>query len=159
MYDQQRADRICEALSQGQSLRKAAAAEGVSHVTVLGWVKDHKAEEGKESFGDQYARAREAGYALLADELVEIADDGSNDSYQDEDGKIRVDQEVVARSRLRLDTRKWLLSKMLPKVYGDKVQTELTGPNGGPIQTQALSPSTAALAQALRDLPKIDKAE
>jgi len=128
MYDQQRADRICEALSQGQSLRKAAAAEGVSHVTVLQWIRDIP------GFSDQYARAREAGWALLADELVEIADDSSGDSYQDEDGKIRVDQEVVARSRLRLDTRKWLLSKMLPKVYGDKVTQEHTGPNGGPVQ-------------------------
>lgn len=127
-YDQAKADRICEALSQGKSLRKAAEAEDMSHATVLLWVKENQA------FSDQYARAREIGYQLLADELVEIADDGSNDSYVDDDGKVRTDAEVVARSRLRLDTRKWLLSKMLPKIYGDKVQTELTGANGGPVQ-------------------------
>lgn len=128
MFDQARADRICEMLSQGKSLRKAAQAEGIDHVTVLNWVRDI------DGFAHQYARAREAGWALLADELVEIADDGSNDSYVDADGKVRVDTDVVARSRLRLDTRKWLLSKMLPKVYGDKVHQVVSAPDGGPVQ-------------------------
>lgn len=127
-YDQAKADRICEMLSQGKSLRKAAEAEGISASTVLDWTRKYP------EFGEQYARARETGYQLLADELVEIADDGSSDSYTDDEGRTRVDAEVVARSRLRLDTRKWLLSKMLPKVYGDKLQTELTGPGGGPVQ-------------------------
>lgn len=127
-YDQAKADRICELLSQGKSLRKAAEAEGMSHATVLLWVKENQA------FSDQYARAREIGYQLLADELVDIADDGSNDSYVDDDGKVRTDAEVVARSRLRLDTRKWLLSKMLPKVYGDRVHQMLSAPDGGPVQ-------------------------
>jgi len=128
MFEQAKADSICDALAQGMSLRKAAKAAGYDHTTVLQWIRE------RDEFAHQYARAREAGWALLADELVEIADDSANDSYTDDDGKVRVDAEVVARSRLRLDTRKWLLSKMLPKVYGDKVQTELTGPNGGPVQ-------------------------
>lgn len=127
-FDQARADRICEALSQGKSLRKAAQDEGIAASTVLDW-KNERPE-----FCEQYTRARETGYQLLADELVEIADDGSADSYVDADGKVRTDAEVVARSRLRLDTRKWLLSKMLPKVYGDKVTQEHQGANGGPIQ-------------------------
>lgn len=130
MYDQARADRICDALAGGSSLRKAAEAEGMSHATVLLWVREHS------HFADQYARAREAGYALLADELIQIADDGKNDTYTDDDGNVRTDQDVVSRSRLRLDTRKWLLSKMLPKVYGDKLTQEHTGPNGGPIQAE-----------------------
>lgn len=143
-YDQARADRICDALSQGQSLRKAAESEGVSHVTVLKWIKD------VDGFSDQYARAREAGWALLADELVEISDRSESDTYIDDEGKERTNTEVVARSRLMVDTRKWLLSKMLPKVYGDKLTQEHTGPNGGPIQTQALGPATADLAAQLR---------
>jgi len=126
-YDQARADRICESLSRGLSLRKAAQAEGISHVTVLDWIRDIP------GFSDQYARAREAGWALLADELVEISDRSESDTFIDQDGRERTNTEVVARSRLMVDTRKWLLSKMLPKVYGDKVTQEHTGPNGGPV--------------------------
>ena len=49
--------------------------------------------------------------------------------------KVRVplSADVIARNRLRIDTRKWILSKMLPKVYGDKLIQEVTGANGGPI--------------------------
>lgn len=81
-----------------------------SHVTVLGWAA-------KAPFSDQYATARETGYRLMADELVEIADDKAGDP---------------ARDRLRLDTRKWLLSKALPKVYGDKLAH--TDGDGGPVR-------------------------
>lgn len=114
MFDQAKADRICERLAKGESLRKAAEAEDSNHSTVLLWVKEHK------DFANQYARAREIGYQLLADEIVEISDDGSNDTYTTENGPA-VNHDVIARSRLRVDTRKWMLSKMLPKVYGEKI--------------------------------------
>lgn len=115
-YNQETADRICERLAAGESLRKAAGAFGLTHSTVLEWNATN------EAFADQYARARAAGYALLADELVEIADDGENDTYTDDEGRVKTNQDVIARSRLRVDTRKWMLSKMLPKVYGDKLE-------------------------------------
>lgn len=105
-FDQAKADRICAAITSGVSLRKAAEAENMSHSTVLDWAAENPA------FGDQYARAREQGYRLLADELIEIADEKSGDP---------------ARDRLRLDTRKWMLSKMLPKVYGDKLDLTHSG--------------------------------
>jgi hypothetical protein len=55
----------------------------------------------------------------IADELLEIADDGSNDWMEREKGGYELNAEHIQRSRARIDTRKWLLSKMLPKVYGD----------------------------------------
>jgi hypothetical protein len=55
-----------------------------------------------------------------------LRDDGTNDTYTDEDGNTRTDHDVIARSRLRVDTRKWLLSKALPKIYGDKVEATHT---------------------------------
>lgn len=67
---------------------------------------------------------------LLADELLSIADDGRNDTYEVTEGEeksIRTDHDVINRSRLRVDTRKWYLSKVLPKIYGDKVDMNLTG--------------------------------
>lgn len=83
--------------------------------TVLRWAK----KDGL--FSEQYARSREIGYQLMADDLLSIADDGRNDTYTDDAGNRQVIADVVARSRLRVDTRKWLLSKALPKIYGDKI--------------------------------------
>jgi hypothetical protein len=46
--------------------------------------------------------------------------------------------DVIAHKRVQIDTRKWMLSKMLPKVYGDKVTTEHSGVDGGPIAIAAV---------------------
>lgn len=113
-FSQETADAICARLAEGESLRSAAKAVGVGASTVIDWTQAHP------EFGEQYARARQIGYQLLADELIEIADDSSGDVVETEDGP-RPNSEFTARSRLRLDTRKWMLSKMLPKVYGDKL--------------------------------------
>ena len=75
----------------------------------------------------QYARAREEQAETYADEIVAIADDGRNDTYIDENGNERVNQDVVARSRLRVEARKWVASKLKPKKYGDRLQNEHTG--------------------------------
>ena len=96
--------------------------------TAIVWLAD----EGKVEFQAQYARAREARADYLAEELLEIADDSSGDTITDKDGNTRVDSEFAARSRLRVDTRKWLASKMAPRKYGDKI--EHTGADGGAIQ-------------------------
>jgi hypothetical protein len=77
-------------------------------------------------FKPQYARAREIGYFAMADEILEIADDSRNDGFeqQNADGTTqrRVDHDRIARSRLRVDTRKWMLARALPKVFGDKAE-------------------------------------
>jgi hypothetical protein len=111
------AEKICERLSGGESLRSICRDEAMpDERTVRRWALDDR-----EGFSPQYARAREAQAHALADELLEIADDGSND-WMVREGKTELNSEHVQRSRLRSDTRKWLLSKMLPKVYGDKMQ-------------------------------------
>jgi len=114
-FTQEKADEICELLKQGKSLRKACEATGTKAPTVLDWTEAHS------SFGEQYAKAREIGYLLLADDILEISDDSTSDTYEDEQGNQRTNTEVVARSRLRVDSRKWMLSKMLPKIYGEKL--------------------------------------
>lgn len=122
LYTEELAARICERLALGETLRAICRDDGMpSHTTVLDWTKSN------EAFSDQYARSREAGYGLMADELLEIADDGRNDTYliDEETGARGVDHDVIARSRLRVDTRKWLLSKALPKVYGDRQTHEV----------------------------------
>ena len=72
----------------------------------------------------QYARAKECQLEALAEDIVDIAD--SVEPISDATGK----------ARLQIDSRKWLLSKLVPKKYGDKVTTEHTGAEGGPIQAR-----------------------
>ena len=60
-----------------------------------------------------------------------------------------VDHEHIARSRLRVDSRKWMLSKMIPKIYGDRLVTELTGKDGGPVEIQAVSAIRERIAEKL----------
>jgi hypothetical protein len=82
-----------------------------------------KALEDQE-FGAKYTRAREIGYLRMADELLEIADDGRNDWMTVSKGKEEIEvlnKEHFERSRLRFQARQWLLSKALPKLYGDKL--------------------------------------
>lgn len=120
-FSQELADRICAELAEGKSLRAVCAQDGMPNAsTVLRWT------EQDEHFAQQYTGARARGYQLLADEILEIADDGTNDAIETEDGP-RTNQDVISRSRLRVDTRKWMLSKMLPKIYGDKLDLAHSG--------------------------------
>jgi hypothetical protein len=128
-YTQAIADRICNRLAEGESLRKICLSDDMPATSsVCKWLTEHP------DFAEQYTRAREAQADKMAEEILQIADDGMNDTYVDADGKVLVDQDVIARSRLRVDARKWLASKMAPKKYGDKVQAELSGVDGGPIE-------------------------
>lgn len=71
---------------------------------------------------NRYARAKRLGIVAFADEIVDIADAREGDVIIDEEsGRRIIDNEAVQRARLRVDTRKWLLAKILPKVYGEKM--------------------------------------
>ncbi len=81
----------------------------------------------REGFAEHYARARQMQAEILIDEIVSISDESSKDYVIDDQGKKTVDQENINRSRLRVDTRKWFASKVLPKIYGDYQRTEISG--------------------------------
>jgi hypothetical protein len=83
--------------------------------TVREWALDDY-----KGFAPQYARATLIRMHVLADEIMEIADNAKF--------------EEVMVSRLRVDTRKWLMSKIAPKVYGDKLDLTHAAPDGGPVQ-------------------------
>ena len=144
---------VCEVLASGESLDEACRrVPGAPHAsTVLQWVEDDP-----EGLGQDYARARARGYALLGDRIERVAsethtytlvpdlDPDGNQMY-DDNGEPRtrrvlvpLSPDVIAHKRLMVDTLKWKLAKMLPKVYGDKVTQEHTGANGGPITLAAL---------------------
>jgi hypothetical protein len=130
LYTPEIAESICRRLAAGETLRAVCRDDDMpAESTVRAWALDNI-----EGFSAQYTRAREIGYFGMADEIVEIADDTSLDTIKDKDGNEKPDHEWITRSRLRVDTRKWLLSKALPKVYGDRITAEVnaTVENGSP---------------------------
>lgn len=115
-YSEKITSEIIERMSEGESLRSICNDKHMPNLsTVILWKTKH------EEFSQQYEAAERCRAQHLFDELQEIADDKHKDTYIDENGNERTNTEVVARSRLRIDTRKWALSKMLPKLYGDKL--------------------------------------
>lgn len=140
LYTDELAKEICEQIAHGNSLVSILKKEGMpSYQTVLDWLL--KAEQGIEpykNFLGMYTRAREDQAEYLADEIIDIADNSTNDTIVDEKGRARCDHEWVHRSRLRVDARKWVAAKLKPRKYGDFARNEHTGPNGGPIESSAL---------------------
>lgn len=131
-YTQEKADEICERLISGESLRTICESEDMpSKSAVCRWLASNT------TFRDQYARARQMQADILADEILDISDDGSNDWMEkfDRDGNAvgwQVNGEAINRSRLRVDARKWYAGKLAPKKYGDKL--ELSGDKENPLQ-------------------------
>lgn len=125
-YARDTADQILSLLADGQSLREICRADDMpSESTVRLW-----AVNDTDGFSARYTSAREAQMDRFAEEIVEIADDGTNDwmTRQNGDETITVvDHEHINRSRLRVDARKWLMAKMAPKRFGDKIGVEHSG--------------------------------
>ncbi len=120
VYEAELAEAICLRLMEGQSLRHICSAEDMPAAsTVFYWLtkKDHP-------FLEQYTRARELQAEFAADDLLELADDTSSDVMGERNAPNSV---AVQRAKLRIETRKWIASKLLPKKYGDRVQAEVSG--------------------------------
>ena len=77
------------------------------------------------SVKDAYDEAREIQAEVMADQMLEIAKYGENDVYTDSKGNKRVDHDVIQRSKLRVDTIKWIMSKMHYQRFGDKIQQDV----------------------------------
>lgn len=100
-------DEICVLLAQGRTLREIERMANMPPAsTVCTWVAKNV-----QGCHEQYSRARETGYSLMAEDALDIADHVAAAAG-------------VPDPRLRVETRKWLLSKVLPKIYGDKQQVE-----------------------------------
>jgi hypothetical protein len=138
VYTSEIAERICNEIAEGKSLRSVCEELDIPRRTVRGWVLDDR-----EGFAAQYARARELQMEAFEDELNEIADDGRNDWMTIKRGGEYVEvpnNEVLQRSRLRVDTRKWIMSKILPKRYADTIKQEHSGPDGSALRVVLESP-------------------
>lgn len=118
-YTLELSDLVCAKVAEGVSMRSIAKIDGMPVTTTLfRWLRE------KPEFKQQYEIAKEECAEMYAEDIIEIADDSSNDYSEGEDKKLNA--ENVQRSRLRVDARKWVASKLKPKKFGDKVQQELT---------------------------------
>lgn len=128
-YTQEKADLICAMIAEGKSVRTICLDEGMPSLpTFYKWLREN------EIFLNQYARAKDDQADALAEEILDIADDGTNDwmEQRDANGDIgfKINGEHVQRSRLRIDSRKWLASKLKPKKYGDSTQIKHADADG-----------------------------
>lgn len=108
-YTKEMGEKICSRIAAGESLRKICKDNGMpSPSTVFYWLLDTN----NKLFSEQYEKARNVQAENLFDKLLEIADENNKN---------------VMRARLRIDTRKWYLSKVLPKKFGDKLDVTSDG--------------------------------
>lgn len=137
LYNNELAIKICERIANGESLRAICKDEGFPNKsTVLKWIFRDNIKE----FIDQYDKAREIQAQLLADEIVEIADTPKVGVINKLNAAGEIietkEEDMLGHRRLQVDSRKWYLSKVLPKVYGDKI--EHSGPGGGPFVVEVV---------------------
>lgn len=106
---------ICDHLTTGKSLIDVAKLQGYPSSDSM-----YRQMAKDPDFAARIARAREAGQDHEADSCVQMADMASADDWQ--------------QVKLRIWARQWRAAKLAPKKYGDKVQQEITGADGGPLQ-------------------------
>lgn len=108
-YSQELADRILAGMGDGLAIKTICEADGMpDRVTVWRWLREYP------DFSERFDQAQRERAQSLVDDMSRISDDASLDPND---------------KRIRVDTRKWLASKILPKLYGDKVQ--LSGDEDG----------------------------
>ncbi len=118
-YSLELSDIICARIVEGESMRSIGRDDTMPAMsTLFKWLREH------DEFSEQYARAHEASADVLFDDMLEIADDGTNDWMEKNDKKgecigWQLNGEHIQRSKLRIETRKWAASKLKPKKYGD----------------------------------------
>lgn len=135
------ADRLFEGIMSGRSVRSICDDEGMpSKTSVMRWLA------ADEEFAARYAAAKAIQAELLADEMIAIADtpEEGTKTIQKATGTEITTGDMVEHRKLRISTRQWMLARLLPKKYGDRIQQEITGRDGGPVVI-AGAPSDADL--------------
>lgn len=131
-YSREIADWICAEVAGGRTLKEICRTQRESDdtfpaaSTVRLWVINDP-----DGFADRYARAREAQSEAWSDDLIETAEDGSNDWMERRlrDGSTEqvLDREHVARSELRVKTKQWLMARNHAVRFGDRIKQEHSG--------------------------------
>lgn len=151
VFSEELANEICALIVEGKSLRTIEDTDGMpGTTTIFRWLGDN------EKFREQYAHAKAQQMTAMGEEILEIAD-----QYSPEADVLQPDH--IQRARLRIDTRKWLMSKCAPKVYGDRITH--AGDAENPVVTKDLSSGESArriafhLRDAIREKSGADSAD
>lgn len=133
-YNPEICDKICDAIStSSKSLRTICKELEITTMTVLRWLSDPE----KKEFCLQYARAKQEQADFMVEEIIDIADNCAHDTIivKTKNGieHEQENKEWVNRSRLRIESRKWIASKLKPKKYGDKLDVTSDGEKLNPI--------------------------
>jgi hypothetical protein len=152
-YSFRLSETICERISAGQTTSEVCRDPAMPQWHVLSrWRREH------EDFNRRYTIARQSCCELWADEIIEIADDATNDYVTRVAANGRVmrvfDRESFERSRLRVDSRKWTASKVLRHVYGDKSEVDLRTPDGVNVKVEERNQLIEAIVRLVH--PKTD---
>jgi hypothetical protein len=119
-YNIELAERICDAIAVNVDFSLEQVIEAnpgfPSRDTIYKWRYKHK------EFADMYVSAKQHQAELLAEQIVEIAKDDSEDMYVDAEGRKAANAARIARHRLIVDTQKWVACKLAPRLYGDKTE-------------------------------------
>lgn len=121
-------DVLCARVASGMSMRSVLLSDDMPSGPYV-----YEILEAEPDFAKRYARACEERADALVDELLDIADDGSNDwmaKHDPDNPGFDLNGEHIQRSKVRVDARKWLVGKLDPKKYGDKlaIDATVTGP-------------------------------
>jgi len=123
-YTKKIGDKICERIMNGESVRSIVKDNNIpSSSTIFRWLLD----DNKKEFWEQYEKARNVQAEIMFEELLEIPDDRSYwvlMERREEEGWWQQNKEAIGISRLRIDTRKWYLSKVFPKKFGHRVEEQ-----------------------------------
>ena len=129
-YTEELGAEICRRIAIGETLTKICRPKTMpDRSTVWRWT------EGNPDFRNALARAREVQSWSWADEAIDIAD-GAGRKAKGMPGTGEAGAKVQAE-KLRIDARKWLIAKLNPKQFGEKITQEISGPDGGPVKTES----------------------
>jgi hypothetical protein len=135
-FDPEIVDTLLWRMEHGETLRQICQTEGFpSAPAVIGWVHEDPA-----GFGERYARARDRQLEAWADEIVATADAAVADPMS------------ANGRRLAVDVRKWLLARLKPEKYGDRIDARLANPDGTPLRSAGDLDLAKALLAALPQL-------
>lgn len=143
---EQKFESVIVRIENGYSLKKACKDIALSQASFYKWLdnSDIHFPEGGYKEGEtpitigqfrqmKYARAAQQRADSIFEECLEIADSQENDVIELEDGTTIVNYNVINRNKLQVDTRKWFVSKLNPKKYGDKIESTLVGDATRPV--------------------------
>ncbi len=118
-------EEICARIMDGESVRQICMLDYMPSSTEF-----YRQLQSDEYLRENYVRAKEAQADKFAEELLDIADNSTNDWIVRENERggeaIVLNAEALARSKLRYEARRWLMGKMKPKKYGDKQNVEVS---------------------------------